>query len=202
MVDLMSLLLYLDVETTDKFPTTAGITQLSAIVVRNGKEIATIDLDVNAYSYNRVITVSKKALEVTDKTIKEIKSYPSAPISYWKFTNFLQEHRGRGEHYTLIAYNTKFDLACLEGLFKDQYGTTKWLYEYIHYKTLDVMELVKFSSLWGIHKMKNEKLSTTCEHYGIALKAHNSLEDIRATRKLHKKLMANLGLPFNTIKGV
>ena len=197
MDNLMSLLLYLDVETTDKVPYTAGITQLSAIIVRDGKEVSTIDLDINPFSYSRAITTSPKAFEVTGKTVSGVKRYPSASVGFFKFSTWLNAHRDIGEYYSLICYNTKFDLACVESLFKDQTGSSRKLYEYVHFKTLDVMELVKFSSLWGMHKLKNEKLSTTCEHYSIPLQAHDALEDIRATRKLHKKLMANLGLPLN-----
>ena len=43
----MSLLIYIDVETTDKNTDTAGITQIAAIAVRDGVEISRINLDVN-----------------------------------------------------------------------------------------------------------------------------------------------------------
>ena len=56
--------------------------------------------------------------------------------------------------------------------------------------------------LHGTIKVKNHKLETMCNYYNIPIAAHDAIEDIRATRKLHKKLMADLGLPFSKINKV
>ena len=37
--------------------------------------------------------------------------------------------------------------------------------------------------------LENNKLETWCKHFGIELKAHDSLEDIEATKKLIGKLI-------------
>ena len=198
----MSLLIYIDVETTDKNTDTAGITQIAAIAVRDGVEISRINLDVNAISYNKDITISKKALEVTGKSLKEIKSYPSATISYFKFTSWLNAHRDLGEYYTLVAFRTQFDLEMLLGFFKDQVGNERKLYDYIHYKTLDVLQLVLFMDLYNMLDVPNHKLETMCNYFGINIIAHDALSDIESTRKLHKKLMGRLGLKRSRIGGV
>lgn len=198
----MSLLLYLDSETTDKVTETAALTQLSAIIVRDGKEVSRFNIDINPYTYKRDITVSAKALEVTNKTVRELRSYPSAPLVFIKFTQWLNSHRKVGEYYTLIAYRTAFDLEVLQGFFKDQTGDNRKIYDFIHFKTLDVLQLVLFMDLYGALTTKNHKLETLCNNFGITIKAHDSMSDIEATRSLHKKLMATLGLPYSTIKGV
>ncbi len=197
-----NLLLYLDVETTDKNTKTAGITQLSAIIVRDGVEASRINLDVNALSYNKAISVSKKALEITGKSLIKIKSYPAATISFIKFTSWLNAHRDIGEYYTLIAYRTQFDLEMLQEFFKDQTSNASKLYDYIHFKHLDVLQLVLFLDLYTGTHTKNHKLETMCNHYGIKIKAHDSMSDIESTRKLHKKLMADLGFSFSKINKV
>ncbi len=199
----MSLLLYIDTETTDKRTETAAITQLSAIIVRNGEEVSRINLDINPYTYNRKITVSKKALEVTNKTIGGLKRYLSATASFFKFISWLNTHRELGEYYTVVAYRTLFDIQMLEGFFQDQAGTSRKLYDYIHFKHLDILQLVLFMELYGLlHGVKNHKLETMCNYYGISIEAHDSMEDIIATRKLHKKLMNDLRLPMKTIREV
>jgi len=199
----MSLLCYLDTETTDKYTETAGVTQIAAIIVKDGKEIAKLNLDINAFSYNRDITISKKALEVTNKSRGEIKGYPSATVSYFKFTSWLDAHRDLGEYYTLVAYRTNFDLEVLLSFFKDQVGNERKLYDYFHFKYLDILQLVLFMDLYGkLPKTKNHKLETLCSYYGIQIEAHDALSDIKATRKLHKKLMVDLGLPFKQINKV
>lgn len=38
--------------------------------------------------------------------------------------------------------------------------------------------------------LENNKLETWCKHFGIELKAHDSLEDIEATKKLIGKLIS------------
>ena len=202
MVDLMSLLLYLDTETTGRLPKTCGCTQIAAIIVRDGVEINKFNIDINPYTYNRDITVSAKALEVTSKTEGDLRSYPSASISFFKFISWLNAHRGIEEYYTLVAYRAAFDIEVLEELFKDQTGDPRRLFDYFHFKHLDILQLVLFMDLYGEFKVKNNKLETMCNYYGIDIKAHDAMSDIESTRKLHKKLMANLGLPFNTIKGV
>jgi len=199
----MSLLCYIDVETTDRYTYSAGITQLSAIVVRDGREIDRINIDINAFSYNRDITVSKKALEVTGKTRMGIKKHPSAPVSFFKFTTWLTKNKRKDERYTMVAYRTQFDLECLLSFFKDQTGSDRKLYEYIEYKTLDVLQLVLFTDLYGmLPRVKNHKLETLCNIYGIDIVAHDSMSDIESTRKLHKELMESLRLPQVTLDKV
>ncbi len=171
--------------------------------MRDGKEVGRLNLDINAFSYHRDITVSKKALEVTNKSTKEIKSYPSATFSYFKFISWLNTHRDLGEYYTLVAYRTQFDLEVLLSFFKDQGGTERKLYDYFHFKTLDVLQLVLFMDLYGkLPKTRNHKLETLCKHYGIQIEAHDAMSDIESTRELHKKLMIDLGLSFNQINKV
>ncbi len=190
----MSLLIYLDVESLGLDSSKTGLTQLAAIIVRGGSEMSRINLDINTFSYSKEITVSKKALKLTGKTVEGIKRYPSATFSYFKFTSWLDAHREIGEYYTLICYKTPFDLSFLEGFFKDQVGSERRLYDYFHYKTLDIFDSVKLSSVLGVHKTKNDKLETLCNYYNIPIKAHCALEDIVASRKVYKKILGGLGV--------
>ena len=159
-------------------------------------------LDINAFSYRRTISVAKRALEVTNKTEKQIKGYPSATFSFHKFISWLNTHRDLGEYYTLVGYRTQFDLEMLLGYFQDQVRDTRKLYDYIHYKHLDLLQLVLFMDLYDSIKVPNHKLETMCNYYGISITAHDPKSDIDSTRKLHKKLMEDLDLPFSKIKKV
>ena len=196
----MSLLLYLDTESTGLDPKTCGATQISGIIVRGGKEISRLDINVNPYSYHREVTISPKALEVTRKSIKEIKGYPSATVGFYKLTSWLNAHRDLGEYFTLICYRTSYDLGILEELFKDQKGNSRGLYDFIQFKTLDILESTKLCSLIGVHKLKNEKLTTVCEYYNVPLIAHDSLEDIVASRKVYKKMLIAMGVAERKLK--
>lgn len=54
---------------------------------------------------------------------------------------------------------------------------------------LDVMKVAKKNLKKGVD-VENHKLVTVCAHLGIELKAHDALEDIRATLKCWNKLRA------------
>jgi len=196
----MSLLLYIDVESTGLNPKTAGLTQVSAIIVRDGEEVSRINLHINPYTYNRDITVSKKALNITNKTVSELKTYTDSTVAMIKFTKWLNCYRDLGEYYTVIAYRATFDVGMLEAWFKDIFKDSKRFYDYVEYKILDVLQLVLFMDLYGLlYEIKNHKLITICEYYGIELDAHDSMNDIIATRQLHKKLIRELRLPPRAI---
>lgn len=196
----MSLLCYVDVETLGLHSRTTGVTQIAAIIVRDGREVSRINLDINTFSYNKDVTISKKALEITGKTIEGVKRYPSATVGYIKLISFLNAHRNLGEYYKMVAYRTSFDLLFLEDFFKDQSGEPRKLYDFFEYKTLDIFDTVKLASLLGVHKLKNEKLETACNHYKIDIRAHDALSDISASRKVYKKVLVAMGVAESKVR--
>ena len=59
-----------------------------------------------------------------------------------------------------------------------------YFYGYVNYHLLDVIQATALFTVAGKMKLQNMKLGTVCEHFGISLKAHDALEDIRATRQV------------------
>ena len=69
-------------------------------------------------------------------------------------------------------------------------------WSYFNFYDVDVFALVKILGITGKRfdekKKKNvacKKLKCICDLFGIKFKEHDALEDIKATRKLYKKLV-------------
>ena len=83
----------------------------------------------------------------------------------------------------LIAYNNQFDLSFLR----------RWGISDSGKEQYDVMlefaqEYGEWNEYFGDYKW--QKLSTAASYYGYKFKAHDSLEDVRATLYVYKKLQA------------
>lgn len=184
---------YFDVETGGLDATTTGMTQLAAIVVIDGKQVDSISLDINPYSYNKEVVISPEALEVTRKTEEEIKGYPSSAEQFAKFINFLDKYIDKfdkTDKFTPVGYNSQFDMNFLREWFKD--NGHKFFGSYFIHKDVDVFALVKHLEFLGLIKdAQNHKLGTMCTYFGVELgeDAHDAIADIEATRELYQTLV-------------
>lgn len=84
---------------------------------------------------------------------------------------------------TLIAYNIDFDLG-----FLDQWGINPTEDQVL----IDVME--RFAEVYGEYSeyfegYKWQKLTTAADYYGYEYNAHDSLEDVKATLYVYKKML-------------
>lgn len=86
---------------------------------------------------------------------------------------------------TLIGYNIGFDIARLKDNGID--GRT--------FDNLDIIDVMKeFAPIYGEWNEKRncykwQKLTTACKYYGYEFKAHDSLEDVKATLYVYKKIV-------------
>lgn len=183
---------YFDVETTGLDNSTAGLTQMAAIVVIDGEEVDSINLDINPYTYSREVQVSPKALNVTGKTEEMLRDYPQSAVSFHKLVTFLDKYINRydkTDKFIPVGYNSQFDMGFLQAWFKD--NGHMFFGSYFQYKDVDVFALVKHLAFLGAINSDNHKLGTMCDKFGVSLgeDAHDALADIRATRELYRKLI-------------
>lgn len=184
---------YFDVETTGLDYRTAAMTQIAAIAIIDGEEVDRIALDINPYTYAKDPEVSEKALEVTNKTEEEIRSYPDSRAQFKKFIQFLDRYidkYNKQDKFTPIGYNSQFDMGFLRDWFDD--NKHKFFGSYFVHKDVDVFALVKHLEFLGLlPATKNHKLGTMCEAFGVDLgeNAHDAVADIRATRELYQVLV-------------
>ena len=165
---------------------------LAAIAVKDGVEID---------SMNRLIqfdetTAQPEALAINhyDRERWEAEAKPEEEVAR-TFAAFLYKHRDldlfsarTGKPYRvarLAGYNSaSFDGPRLQACF-DKYGIFPGFWR----PTLDVLQLaLNHVDVHGV-SLRNHKLSTVAEHFGIATDgAHDALADCRMTALIHAKI--------------
>ena len=175
--------LWLDVETTGLDSEKNGIIQIACIVEdSSGKVLDTFEIKVKPF---KGCIYDKKALEINGKTREDIYKYPTEKQAMSSFVNFLNMYQKNEIQYSLSGYNSQFDQNFIIAIFKRHRQYNFW--KYFNYKDIDVFALIKILDLWGSDN--SQKLGSMCDKFGIKLTPHDALEDIKATRKLYKKII-------------
>lgn len=181
-------ILYFDTETTGIDPKLHDIIQFSAIVEVDGEVID--ELDVRCQP-SRWENISQDALTVTGMTIEKLKELPTPQEAFKQIKNFFDKHIDKYDKldkFYPAGHNVSFDIDFLQEFFKrhgDEYGTGS----YQNWNCLDSRILANFMKMRGKMELPNHKLETLCNHFEIPLVAHDSLNDIKATRILIQKLL-------------
>ena len=175
--------IWCDTETTGIEVEDAGAFQISILFEQDEKIIEEKTWQLNPL--NEKIKYGKEAGKIHGVSEKEIKNYSPADEVIPLIVEFLSTKISsscNGNKLTFAGYNCNFDYKHIEALFK----RCGYKMEDYFDEQYDVYELVKEASKQGVIPwLKNLKLKTLCEHFGITLnKAHNAMEDIRATREL------------------
>jgi len=170
----MNKTIWLDLETTGLNPNENGIVQIAMLVEVDGKIVDKFETKMNPGK----VKFSQYALEVNKLTKKKIQSYPSKEDVVKKVTTFLDKHKD--EKLTVGGYNVKFDIKFLSKIIN--------FTNYFHWYNVDVFALLKIKRQQGLYD-GGMKLVEACEHFKIKHDAHEAMSDIKATRKLYKKLL-------------
>ena len=180
-------ILFIDTET-------GGITEKSALIqlsgiVQIGKEVAEeFNFYVKPFPGSEV---TDEALKIQGRTREEIEKYDSEEVVFRKFMKILNKHidkYNKEDKFLVGGYNVRFDIDVINKFLRR--NGEKYLFSYIQTTTLDPLQwIAALQLLKKIPVLKDNKLETWCNHFGIELKAHDSLEDIKATKALTKKMM-------------
>ena len=180
-------LLWLDTETTGLLPYKHDIIQMSGIVEIAGEVQEEFDYTLAPIN---IADIQQSALDINGRTRHEILQFPDARQQLNNMCRLLDKYvtrTAKGDNFILAGYNVTFDQDFLKNLFKKT-GTVG-VQGYFAYKVFDVYTLVfMLTYLDKIPTLENMKLTTMCAHFNIALDAHDSMNDIRATRELFLKL--------------
>ncbi|MCY3067600.1 MULTISPECIES: 3'-5' exonuclease [Aerococcus] len=151
-----------DLETTG-LDFSSKIIQISAVHFKNGKEIDSLD-----YLINPETEIPEIITDITGITESDVIDKPTIDDVIDKFIQFIGDR-------TIAGYNSrKFDIPMLKA------NTGIDLSEH---PQLDVLELARMSPIY----LYNYKLTTIKAYYGIENKAHDSLNDSRATALILEK---------------
>lgn len=178
---------YVDTETTGTDPDRHGIIQVAMIVEIGGKVEAEKEWLVRPHND---VEIDDRALEVNRRTRQEIQGSTFAPPdeTFREIEEFLGQFVGkfnRADKLTPAGHNVGFDCNMLKSFWKrcgsDYYGS------WFNWDAVDSLALLRYLKAFGLlPPLKNLKLATVCEHFGIKLgeDAHDALADIKATREL------------------
>ena len=187
----MNKIIFIDTETGGVNPEKAALIQLSGIIRIDKKDVEKFNFYIKPFENSEV---NEKALEVQGRTLEELKTdkYVEEKEVYKEFINLLDKYidkYDKTDKFIVAGYNVRFDVDILKAFFQ-RHGNN-FLFSYLDSSMLDPLYSIRLLQIAEILPiLENNKLETWCKHFGIELKAHDSLEDIEATKKLIGKLIS------------
>ena len=187
----MNKIIFIDTETGGVNPEKAALIQLSGIIRIDKKDVEKFNFYIKPFENSEV---NEKALEVQGRTLDELKAekYIEEKEVYKQFINLLDKYidkYDKTDKFIVAEYNVRFDVDILKALFQ-RHGNN-FLFSYLDSSMLDPLYSIRLLQIAEVLPvLENNKLETWCKHFGIELKAHDSLEDIEATKKLIGKLIS------------
>lgn len=187
----MNKIIFIDTETGGVNPEKSALIQLSGIIRIDKKDVEKFNFYIKPFENSEV---NEKALEVQGRTLDELKAekYIEEKEVYKQFINLLDKYidkYDKTDKFIVAGYNVRFDVDILKALFQ-RHGNN-FLFSYLNSSMLNPLYSIRLLQIAGILPvLENNKLETWCKHFGIELKAHDSLEDIVATKKLIGKLIS------------
>jgi putative exonuclease len=187
----MNKIIFIDTETGGVNPEKAALIQLSGIIRIDKKDVEKFNFFIKPFENSEV---NEKALEVQGRTLEELKTdkYVEEKEVYKQFVNLLDKYidkYDKSDKFIVAGYNVRFDVDMLKAFFQ-RHGNN-FLFSYLDSSMLDPLYSIRLLQIAEILPiLENNKLETWCKHFGIELKAHDSLEDIEATKKLIGKLIS------------
>ena len=187
----MNKIIFIDTETGGVNPEKAALIQLSGIIRIDKKDVEKFNFYIKPFENSEV---TEKALEVQGRTLEELKTdkYVEEKEIYKQFINILDKYidkYDRTDKFIVAGYNVRFDVDILKAFFQ-RHGNN-FLFSYLDSSMLDPLYSIRLLQIAEVLPvLENNKLETWCKHFGIELKAHDSLEDIEATKKLIGKLIS------------
>ena len=183
-------IIFIDTETGGVNANKSALIQLSGIIEVDGTEKEKFNFYIKPFKNSEV---NEKALEVQGRILEELETekYIDESIIYKKFLEILDKYidkYDKNDKFIVAGYNVKFDIDILRALFER--NNNKFLFSYFNSSMLDPLYSVRLLQVAGILPvLENNKLETWCKYFNIELKAHDSLQDITATKKLIEKLI-------------
>ena len=187
----MNKIIFIDTETGGVNPEKAALIQLSGIIRIDKKDVEKFNFYIKPFENSEV---TEKALEVQGRTLEELKTdkYVEEKEVYKQFINILDKYidkYDRTDKFIVAGYNVRFDVDILKAFFQ-RHGNN-FLFSYLDSSMLDPLYSIRLLQIAEVLPvLENNKLETWCKHFGIELKAHDSLEDVEATKKLIGKLIS------------
>lgn len=189
-------ILWFDIESTGVNVYKNDIIEFACLVEIDYKIVDKKVWQMQPISYEHV---SDEALEITGKTLNEIKSYEPAPATFMEMISFFNKYidkYDKKDKFYPAGYNViKFDLPMLKNFFFK--NNHKYFGSYFNYSCIDVYPLAVAHQYYYKHEFRPEnfKLITVAETLGVDFseeKLHGALYDIEITRQIFLEISKNL----------
>ncbi|MCK9416427.1 exonuclease domain-containing protein [Candidatus Dojkabacteria bacterium] len=181
--------LFVDTETTGTDKEKHGVHQISGIIEIDGKVMEMFDIKLCPFEG---CVYEQEAMDVTGKTVEEIKQYQSESDGYQEFTNLLCRYVqkfNKKDKFIVVGYNVKFDIEFLYQLFIR--NNDNYLFSFIWGNPIEVMTMATLVFEKDRPEMENFQLGTVVKKAGITVNSndlHNAVTDIKITYELFYKL--------------
>ena len=195
----MNKIIFIDTETGGVNAEKSALIQLSGIIEVDGTEKEKFNFYIKPFENSEV---NEKALEVQGRTLEELRTdkYIDESIIYKKFLEILDKYidkYDKDDKFIVAGYNVKnsytpgkTSVQVTKKWDDFERNNNKFLFSYFNSSMLDPLYSVRLLQIAGILPvLENNKLETWCKYFNIELKAHDSLQDITATKKLIEKLV-------------
>lgn len=183
-------ILWFDCETTGLNPEKNDILTLAGLIEINGEIKEEFYLEMQPFNYDNI---SEEALKVNGLELSKIKTWMIPRLAHKQLTYIFSKHINKfnkNDKFICAGHNVKFDFDFLVEFFKK--NGDKYLGSWVEYQfssCIDTLPLVQLMRFKKIIDIENCKLVTASKAFDINLeKAHNALEDIKATRELFYKI--------------
>ena len=183
----MKKIFHFDCETTGIDPKINDIIQMAYIIEVDGEIKEEGEIKVQPHSYENI---SQKAVEVHGITIEDMKQFDPPRVAHEKILAVLGRYvdkYNRYDKYYPAGYNCSFDLSFMSEFFAK--CGDKYFGSWVNWRRIDPLPMLYVMDLNGDITLPNYKLETVCEHFGVEIKAHDAVSDIRATSEILKILL-------------
>lgn len=176
-------ILFIDTETGGLNAKKSALIQLSGIVRTDKKDVEQFNFFIKP---PKDLEISEEALAVQGRKLEDLENFDDEEVVFEKFLKLLNRYINpydKDDKFVVAGYNVGFDVRFLEEFFTRH--NNKFLYSYIGRRNLDPLDYILFLQMCGkLPYLENNKLGTWCEYFSIPLDAHDSFNDIVATKKL------------------
>lgn len=185
----MANIIYLDTETTGRNPVRNSIHEMSGIIEIDGEV-------VNEFSFccrPAKPYVEPDAVSVSNKTVEQIKKYPSSRTKFFELVDILKSvvpMGGLKERLFVCGYNVAgFDIPFIKEWFIDHTNNSEQYSLYFHSAPLDVFTLAAEDLLKKGVVLTSYSLVNVAKAYGLNIekeRLHQSKFDCELSRDLYK----------------
>lgn len=176
-------LLWIDTETTGLNKEKCDIIQLAGIVIIDGEEKERFNFHCQPINYENI---EQEALNVTGKTIEDLKKYPMPQEVFNKFKDLLKKYidpYNKYDKFFVAGHNVSFDLEFIQSFFNKM--GDRYCMSFFRHQTVDLMSLSTILLTAGLIKPENLKLCSIAKYLGFPddPNLHDASVDIDLTRK-------------------